>query len=156
MKRKGTTPAREWTPFKRATSATHRVTGDSVPIEDGWELWFNNQYTVHLRRSVDQGGRLPDLVHLSIKRKDRKTARDWRHLQRIKNELVGPECEGVEVYPAESRLVDTSNQYHLWVFADPEFRIPWGFGERLVMTPEDVAASPIDSGAVQRPFEESV
>lgn len=152
--RRGRTPPREWTPFQRATSATHRLTGEPVPIEEGWELWFNNQYTVHLRRSENLSTG-PDMVHLSIKRKDRKTARDWRHLQRIKNELVGPECEGVEVYPAESRLVDTSNQYHLWVFADPTFRLPWGFGERLVMTPEEVAASPIESGAVQRPFEDS-
>jgi hypothetical protein len=35
---------------------------------------------------------------------------DWRDLQRIKNQLVGPECEAVELYPAESRKVDTANQ----------------------------------------------
>jgi len=29
--------------------------------------------------------------------------------------IVGEEHEAFEVYPAESRLVDTANQYHLWV-----------------------------------------
>ena len=28
----------------------------------------------------------------------------------IKNLIVGPEHEGFEIYPAESRLVDTANQ----------------------------------------------
>ncbi len=67
------------------------------------------------------------MIHLSIKRLDRQPVRDWRDLQQIKNELVGPECEGVELYPAESRLVDLANQFHLWVFADPTMRFPVGY-----------------------------
>ncbi|GHO61302.1 hypothetical protein KSC_001940 [Ktedonobacter sp. SOSP1-52] len=51
---------------------------------------------------------------------------------RIKDELVGPECEGVELFPARSREVDTSNHYHLWVIDDPTFRFPFGFTRRLV------------------------
>lgn len=72
-----------------------------------------------------------DVVHLSIKRKDREPCRDWRHLQEIKNELVGEECEGVELYPAESRVVDTANQTHLWIYSDPDEMIPlgWDCGE---------------------------
>lgn len=87
------------------------------------------------------------MAHLSIKRLDKAPIRDWRDLQRIKNELVGPECEGVELYPAESRLVDMANQYHLWVFTDPEYKIPFGFDGRWV---SDV---PLGK-SVQRPFEE--
>jgi len=67
-------------------------------------------------------------------------------LQRIKNEIVGPEHEAVELFPAESRLVDTSNQYHLWVLTSDENRWPFGFQTRLV-------ANKGSHGAKQRPFE---
>ncbi len=77
---------------------------------------------------------MPNLLHLSIKKRTKGVMHDWRHLQRIKNELVGPEYEGVELYPAESRLVDTANQYHLWVMKDSTFRWPFGYKERLVIS----------------------
>ena len=86
------------------------------------------------------------MIHLSIKRNDRQPIHDWRDLQRIKNELVGPEFEAVELYPAESRMVDGANQFHLWVIIDPAVRFPFGFAERLV------SENP-GEGAVQRPFE---
>lgn len=70
-------------------------------------------------------------LHLSIKREDRLPCHDWRHLQAIKNEIVGPEAMAVEIYPPESQLVDTSNQYHLWVLP-PKVRLPFGFDEYLV------------------------
>ena len=89
-------------------------------------LWVNSRYQVALR----QPG--PALVHLSIKRVDQAAVHDWRDLQRIKDELVGPECEAVELYPARSRLVDTVTQYHLWCVTDPAYRFPFGFTERLV------------------------
>jgi hypothetical protein len=58
------------------------------------------------------------VLHLSIHRHDRRAVRDWRHLQSIKNEVAGAERSAVEVFPPESRLVDTSNEYHLWVMAE--------------------------------------
>jgi hypothetical protein len=92
----------------------------------------------------------PEVIWLSIKRRDKAPAKDWRHFQRIKNELVGAENEAIEIYPAESRLVDTANQYHLWVFKDPTFRIPMGFNNgRKTMEPEHAERT----GAKQRGFE---
>jgi hypothetical protein len=111
------------------------------------DIMLNNVYQVNIR--VAETGIYTDMVYLSIKRRDKKTIRDWRHLQRIKNELVGPECEGVELYPAESRLVDTANQYHMWVAVDSDFRFPFGFTERLVHGPEEAHKV----GARQRAFE---
>lgn len=90
-----------------------------------------------------------DMVWLSIKRKDRECLHDFRVMQEIKNALVGEECEAFEVYPAESRLVDTSNQYHLWAFKSPTIRIPIGFQERLVMPPSETGMHK------QRPFEDA-
>ena len=71
---------------------------------------------------------------------------DWRDLQRIKNELIGRDREAVELYPAEARLVDTSNQYHLFVLpADASW--PFGYGER------DVSEGGAMGANRQRPFE---
>ena len=110
------------------------------------EVWMNNIYQVNKRTCPSVAG-WPQMIHLSIKRRDRKPlgVEHFRVMQRIKNDLVGPANEGVEVYPAEEFLVDTSNQYHLWVLADPTHRFPFGFrGERTVLT-KNVG------GAVQRP-----
>lgn len=65
-------------------------------------------------------------MHLSFKRKDRAAVRDWRHFQAIKNEVAGPEREGIEIYPPESELVDAANEYHLWILP-PDARLPVGF-----------------------------
>jgi len=111
-----------WTPFEIATS-------DPAASEMCDDVWINSRYIVYRRRIYSEDKRT-FLVHLSIKRIDREVIHDWRDLQRIKNELAGPEWEGVELYPAESRLVDTANQYHLWCFP---FHLDFGFNQgRLV------------------------
>ena len=56
--------------------------------------------------------------HICIRRLDGSMFKDWRHFQQIKNELAGPEREGFEIYPRESRLVDTSNKWHIWVLPE--------------------------------------
>ena len=54
------------------------------------------------------------MTYISIKNRDKTAIHDWRHFQQIKNELVGDEVEAIELYPKESRLHDTVNQYHLF------------------------------------------
>ena len=71
----------------------------------------NNLYQVQVRQEGDY-------LHLNIRRRDGGMVRDWRHFQQIKNEIAGPEREAVELYPAESRLVDTTNKWHLWVLPE--------------------------------------
>ncbi len=91
------------------------------------ETWINDLYQVQ-KRYHDQG-----LVHLNIRRRDgAPIIRDWRHFQLIKNQLIGEECEAVELYPAESRKVDSANKYHLYGVTDPTFRFPFGWEERDV------------------------
>jgi len=84
----------------------------------------NDLYTVQVESC-------PPFVHLHIHRNDWGACTDWRHFQQIKNALVGEENEAVELFPAESRLVDTSNTYHLWVHENPAFRFPLGLQHRL-------------------------
>ncbi len=87
-------------------------------------VYRNETYTVQ----VESGA---PFVHLHIHRNDWKACNDWREFQEIKNVLVGEENEAVELFPAESRLVDTSNTYHLWVHADPGYRFPIGMYHRV-------------------------
>jgi hypothetical protein len=145
-----------WTPFEEA--ARVRAYGVDLPLTPALRrelgadrLYRNSRYTVFWR-DVGTNEAAGRMVHLSIKRNDRLPIHDWRDLQRIKTELCGPEAEGVELYPAESRRVDSANQYHLWVLLDS--RWPIGFTERLVRDEtQDHDSAP---GAVQRPFEEDV
>ena len=65
-------------------------------------------------------------VNISYKRHDRGTDIPWQHKQWIKNDILGDVWEAVELFPAESRLLNTANQYHLW--GQPKF--PFGFPAR--------------------------
>jgi hypothetical protein len=138
-KREARAPQEEelWTPFQEVAMVGYVG-------EPGETVWKNSLYTVYFRRQRPLDGEGPDLLHLSLKRNDRAVIHDWRHLQRIKNEIVGPEQEMVELYPAESRLVDTANQYHLWGVEG--MALPFGFGERLVSDQSE------DPKTGQRPF----
>lgn len=99
-----------------------------APLTRDLSMWHaNNRYAVCC--TAYPGGWL----WLSIAPLDGSPVRRWRDLQRIKNELAGPEREAVEVFPAESRLHDACNAYDLWV--GPEgFRFPVGWRERDVLT----------------------
>jgi len=109
--------------------------------------YLNSKYQVIITQMTDVDGVSHQM--LSIRRQDRKPIMDWRDLQLIKNELLGPEEEMVQVFPAESRLVDTSNQY--WAFHYPGRRWPFGFQTRLVT--ERLTAQVKDHGfSEQRPF----
>jgi hypothetical protein len=95
------------------------------------KVFQNNLYRVEL---VHTPPTTPTFTHLSIMRLDGGTCNEWSHLQTIKNEIVGPEYEAIELFPAESRLVNTGNQYHLWVHSDPAFRFPLGWSQRMVFS----------------------
>lgn len=122
-------------------------------VGKGAEVWMNDTYTVYVNR--DAGGTVAmgngetkplPWIHLSIKRNDRQPVTDWRDKQAIKNQLVGPECEAVELFPAQTRLVDCANEFHLWCCPDPTWRFPLGFTKGLTGTAADAARW----GAVQR------
>jgi hypothetical protein len=87
--------------------------------------YANDIYCVRVRNSAPY-------VHLDISRRDEKPWINRGDFQKIKNELVGREYEAVELFPANNRLVDTANQYHLWVMADSRYRFPFGAGEQLI------------------------
>jgi len=114
-----------WTPFKSAALPADAMNAVDPPSA----VFLNSRYQVviYYRRESEPFGLT---AHLSIKTHDRQPHHDWRDLQRIKNELCGVEYDAVEIYPAESKLVDTANQYHLFVFRN--YKLPFGFQTRLV------------------------
>ena len=131
--------------------------GSAFCEELGCQYAFSNsryQVLVIFERS---GEGWPPMVHLSIKSHDRRVVHDWRDMQRIKNEIVGPESEGLELYPGESRLMDESNQYHLFC-TYPGIHLPFGRKTRERSTPAELAEEfkGVDAAhqPVQREFED--
>ena len=116
----------------------------------------NSRYQV-LVIFEESGAGWPPMAHLSIKAHDKRAVHDWRDMQRIKNELMGPEAEALELYPADSRLMDEANQYHLYC-VPPGIRLPFGKMVREMATPEQLeeefAGVPRGQRPVQREFED--
>lgn len=111
----------------------------------------NHLYQVLMREyPYEQGDTSRMITWLVIRRIDSEARPDWRHFQRIKNELCGAEREGFEMYPAESRLVDTSNQYHLFVLP-LGVPMPFGYVHRDV---SDGAQLKPNNRNKQRPFDD--
>jgi len=77
------------------------------------------------------------MLHINIRRRDGGMFKDWRHFQQIKNEVVGPEREAFEIYPRESRKVDTSNKWHLWVLPEGTSFDAVGWKQRDVVYEEN-------------------
>lgn len=115
------------------------------------ETWRNELYIVQVNRDAPHafGDSIPGgMFELSIRRADRGAARDWRHFQQIKNQIIGPENEAVELFPAESRLRDAANQFWLYGFNDPRVTFPFGMLGRHVDDKQEFGASK------QRKFDE--
>lgn len=110
----------------------------------GGHLYVNSRYQASIRAA---GAYEPfgEVIEMSFKRRDREPIYDWRDLQRIKNELFGPESTMLQVFPPESHLVDTANQYYFYVTRT--YTVPFGFKERVLSN------RPAIHNGRQRPFD---
>lgn len=143
-----------WQPLRPATRPEPRpdqveAFGQLMEKLGSKEIWLNDLYQADVRRHLSIPTWPCPMTHISIKRRDKAPSHNWRHFQYIKNQLCGPETQGIELYPPEQFLVDSSNQYHLWVSEDPQCIVPFGFFARLV-TEDELA------GTKQEPFEENM
>jgi len=115
----------------QAVAATHgvgpEVAASHLRDAEKDQLYGNDVYLVIMRECpVNMNPlKLAGLMWLSIRRVDGQPVRSWPDLQEIKNQLLGPESEAFESFPAESRRVDAANQYHL--FGGPFFPPLAGF-----------------------------
>jgi hypothetical protein len=155
-----------WSPFRRAEAAPlpsdeeiarsarrNNVTFQTMKalLEDIQHdlVMVNSRYQVNIRKQEQDN--FPAVISLSIKRRDKQRVgpERYRDFLRIKNELVGPQHEAFELYPAMDRNVDTANQYYLWVLANPTLRFPVGFRDKSMSVPhpeENSINAPFDEG----------
>ena len=118
--------------WKQAKETYHYIMAGTTYINNTYQVQHcvgnevKDLYDENLRNKLD---------YLSIKRRDKKPCRNWSDFQEIKNMLCknGENRFAVEVYPPEKFLINTSNQYHLWVF-DEKIQIGFGFRQRFVNT----------------------
>lgn len=82
------------------------------PLRGMSRIWKNNLYVVQVFPKPN------GITLLMVRRNDAAPIRSWSDMQRIKNELMGDHRVAVEIYPAESDVVDQANMYHLWVYPD--------------------------------------
>jgi hypothetical protein len=128
-------PSQKWEPL------THDAGKDKPEPVKGTTLQFyvNTLYTVSVRRypsgSLFGGG---PWAEIGIHCPDGEPRHDWRVFQKIKNDVVGPEWEALELFPAESRLVDPSNYYVL--YATEKIPLGWFHGKRIIESPETAIA----------------
>jgi hypothetical protein len=119
---------REFLKKLRALGATKEQAWRAWTRDDRNDNFRNDTYHVQIVKDDPHGfGDDCELWWLSIKRHDREPIVDWRDFQEIKNQLCGEGKEGIMLYPKEDRVVDTANQYHMYVFMTEGWVVPCGF-----------------------------
>lgn len=142
-------PYDEWVKLDQVWNWATRSYLPADGIDGEGETFANSRYVVSIDPWVCAF--LPEAETgslLSIKLTEGGPVDDWRDKQRIKNDLCGPEREGVELFPAESRLMDVADQ--AWIQVLPEgLQWPFGYQERAVAEGRHVRGR----RGTQRPFE---
>jgi len=88
-------------------------------LEGVQRAWSNDRYAVqYLKRN--------GFEVLMVRRHDGGSDYPWRDLQRIKDEVMGPDREAVQVFPKKSEIVDSANMAHIWLIHE-DSRLPYTF-----------------------------
>ena len=112
------------------------------------ECWVNNIYTVKVYYPDNSAAcQFPNNKFTLLSFRNHANshhAHDWRDMQRIKNEICGYERTAVEIYPPMSNLVDTCNQFHLWVYPE-DYELDFGYKASEVMPSTEIAVDNRDN-----------
>lgn len=144
---------RQWEPM---TKAEREDLHERYRDDEGAEVWTNNRYQCIVYNRVGRSGN--EVKQLSIHLHDRSPARNWRHLQQIKNECCGEFWTGIEIFPPENELTDSANEYHMFCFP-PEVNLGISLGEEAVVTDDDLAEQYTEDSAhkgKQEPWEDGL
>lgn len=131
--------AREETPW--AKPAPLELTGCGHNERGQFHDYANDKYAVRVTTFDSPAHRNGFDKCIMVYRFDGTSARDWRDLQWIKDQVVGPEVDAIEYYPRRSRVVDPSNAVFLWVgkgFPPPP--LGSGPGGGYVVGPDEATA----------------
>ncbi|MDG0056956.1 hypothetical protein MMB75_25355 [Paenibacillus sp. P2(2022)] len=106
-----------------------RPSPKSMHTGTGWvrelnKAWTDGEYAVMSRVVKTDWG---DVIHACMRNTD-NTDIPWAEKQRIKNDLFGVESTAIEVFPAQTDLVDEANMYHFWVLPQG-IKLPFGLKE---------------------------
>ena len=105
---------------------------ESMPLR----VWISNDYLAVLYEQRYDGNKR---LTVNSTRGNGKSFRDgitWDELYRIKNECLGEDVWCLESYPSADKLVNVSNQRHLFVLeSPPDERFP----ERSIYSDEELA-----------------
>ena len=135
-KKKSPSKKREWQPLVKDTPSVRKLQEEKLLAqtqkafpnmsEDDIrsaihkdEVWGNDRYTVTVTFKTNNGR--DGYIEIGVHNHKRTTIMQWSHLQQIKNEIAGPDREAVMIFPSEDRLVDTANEYWLYVYPTGEF-----------------------------------
>lgn len=92
---------------------------------DGWVRDFDTAHRNAVFSVLDRT--LPNGVrHLAVSSLS-QIRPSWWEMQRIKDDLAGPEATAVEVYPPRDEVVDGADMFHIWVLPQP---LPFGLARR--------------------------
>jgi hypothetical protein len=80
-----------------------------------FDVYRNREYTATVSEVATGDDYFGVVTYLMCARNDGAAVHSWLDLQQIKTQLIGAEAIALEVYPAESHLLDTANCYHLWI-----------------------------------------
>ena len=98
----------------------------TIHRQDSAQIWVNPEYHVMQWTGSDANGVVHEPAlkglcdYLCI-----RGPHDWRKMQDIKNQLCGEAREAFEIYPAERRVIDDDDQYHLIVLP-LGYKFPFG------------------------------
>lgn len=101
-----------WTEFQQVYPV--KEDGSKMDLNPGETYWRNSFYLV-FRKELEPEVGLQGSVLLRIRHNQDKAIREWKHLQRIKNELAGSEREATEIFPPQSMVTSMDNEHHLFV-----------------------------------------
>lgn len=93
-------------------------------VPDGMtRAYRNTRYTVMVydRSPVSTGFAIQVLVQ---RHDETPIPNHWSEMQKIKNEIFGPEITAVEYYPPQSKLIDKKNIYWMWIFPEGVMPMP--------------------------------
>ena len=95
------------------------------------QKYANDKYVVSVDKKCDHiHPNWPEELpcwYISFSMRDGGHLLDWREIQEIKNQVLGPEYECVMLWPKESRVLDTANQFHMYAIGRPGIEFPVGY-----------------------------
>ena len=112
--------------------------GEWMPQLDRY--WFSDDgYSVMSRLISTEWGKVE---HITIQNSKMKCGDvPWSVKQEIKNELFGENRIAIEIFPAQNRLVDIMDVYHLWLLPK-NFKMPFG------IHPKDTKCPAVNRGSL--------